>query len=132
MSFQLTSRSRLIAQLNQDRGRNFGPGDFTFGKPRIDEDGLTHVTITPVSEETNQGQPIELVYERRVIRNSSQVNPTDNEAVGELVTSLAIAVRCDIEPGSFWKVERDGKTVLIIDDYVIDGEITLGVKDESL
>lgn len=132
MSFQLTSRSRLIAQLNQDRGRNFGPGDFTFGKPRVDDDGLTHVTITPVTEETNQGQPIELVYARRVIRNTSQVDPTDKEVVGELVKSLAIAVRADFEPGCFWTVERDGKTILIIDDYVVDGEIILEVTDESL
>ncbi len=132
MSFQLTSRSRLIAQLNQDRGRNFGPGDFAFDKPHTDDEGLTHVSITPVSEAINQGQPIELVYERRVIRNTSSIDPSDNGAVDDLVKSLAIAVRTDFEEGCFRTVERDGKTILIIDDYVVDGEIILGVKDESL
>lgn len=134
MEFLLSSRSRVVAQLNRETERQFGVEDFSFSAPiQVDDAGGVSVTITPNNDTINQGQPIVLDYTRRVINDKAKLLDASESIVAEFVHSLAVAARVEFEPGC-WRVSQEGGIHwLYIDDYAVQARIALEyVSDESL
>lgn len=134
MDFLLSSRCRVIAQLNQETNRMFGLTDFTFAPPfALGEQGKVSVVVTPTTDEVNEGESITLRYSRRVINHSTRVADLSESTITSLVHSLEIANRVEFEPGSFQVVYVDGVPWLTIDDYVVVAKIKLECKpDETI
>lgn len=126
MEFLLSSRSRIIAQLNREAERTFGVGEFMFSTPvQLDDEGKTSLLITPVSDDVNQGKAIDLKYERRVINDTiNALNYTEADIL-RFVKDLEIACRVEFEAGSWSVVTDENGEWLIIDDFVVMAKIKL-------
>lgn len=126
MEFLLSSRSRVIVQLNREKERSFGVEEFTYAKPvRLDDEGKTSLLITPVSDCVNRGGGIALNYTRRVINSVVQVPGYTPDAIEKLIRDLEVACRVEFEPGS-WSIQEDESgTWLHIDDFVVISKIKL-------
>jgi len=134
MDFLLSSRCRVIAQLNRESNREFGLNSFSFSEPRtLDDDGKTSVVVTPITNEVNEGESITLRYDRRVINHSARVEDLSEGTIASFVHGLEIANRVEFEPGCFKVVTVDGVPWLTIDDYVVVAKIKLECKpDETI
>lgn len=126
MEFLLSSRSRIIAQLNREAERSFGVGEFMFSTPvQLDDEGKTSLLITPVSDDVNQGKAIDLKYARRVINDTvNALNYADSDILG-FVKDLEVACRVEFEAGCWAVISDDDGDWLIIDDFVVLAKIKL-------
>ena len=126
MEFLLSSRSRIIAQLNREAERTFGVEEFVFSKPiKLDDEGKTSLLITPVSADVNQGEAINLNYARRVINNTVNAESYTDSDIERFVKDLEIASRVEFEAGSWGIVTDESGDWLVIDDFVVTAKIKL-------
>lgn len=135
MDFLLSSRRRVVAQLNSESGQVFNPDDFDFSAPeRLNDAGGTRVVLTPRTEEINAGVAITVNYDRRVLEGEvTRLSDHSDAAVRDFIDSLQAACRVEFDEGS-WRVTTDDQgTWLIIDDYVAVAKLKLeSTPDERL
>lgn len=132
MDFLLSSRCRVIAQLNRETSREFGLNSFSFSEPKtLDDEGKTSIVVTPIDSEVNKGESITLRYDRRVINHSARVEDLSEGTIASFVHGLEIANRVEFEPGCYKVVEIDGVPWLTIDDYVVVAKIKLEYKSDE-
>lgn len=134
MNFNVSSKARLIGNLNQSARVSYGPALFEFSMPEsISSSGETKVILTPKDNTTNDGETITLEYQRRLVNGTHRVADLSDQTLASLIESIENATRVELEPGCWCLVERDAQHLLIIDDYVVSAEIVLEVlPDEKL
>lgn len=134
MNFNVSSKARLIGNLNQSARVSYGPALFEFSTPEsITPAGETKVILTPKDSTTNDGEQITLEYQRRIVNGTHRVVDLSEQTLAALVESIENATRVEFEPNCWCLIERDAQHLLVIDDYVVSAEIVLEVlPDEKL